>query len=495
MKEFLKIHPFDNVAVALKPLTEGTRITIDGDVIKLLSAVPAGHKFALCTIEVQQPVIKYGHPIGFTTHPVQKGDWLHTHNVKTGLGELLCYEYHPAIVELAPQKPKTFEGYRRKDGRIGVRNEIWILPTVGCVNSIAQNIAREAQAFCGDGIDGIYAFAHPYGCSQLAEDHYNTQKALAGLVQHPNAAAVLVLGLGCENNHIAAFQEVLGQYDAERVRFLNCQDSEDEMEDALEILRILCAYAGKFQRETVPASELIVGLKCGGSDGFSGITANPLVGRFSDLLIAQGGSSILTEVPEMFGAESLLMNRCKDAETFEKLVSLINGFKKYFMDNKQDIYENPSPGNKAGGITTLEDKSLGCIQKGGVSAVQDVLQYGESVRQKGLSLLQAPGNDLVASTALAVSGAQLVIFTTGRGTPFGAPVPTIKMSTNTSLATKKSNWIDFDAGRLLADKEMDMESLAEEFFDDLLAIASGKQTVSELHQIRDLAIFKTGVTL
>lgn len=493
MRQYLKIHPSDHVVIALQPLQKGTMLTVDERCITLLEEVPSGHKIAICARKTGEPVIKYGQPIGCVTSDILPGAWIHAHNLKTNLHELMSYTYHPNLMETTSVKPKSFQGYRRSDGHVGVRNEIWILPTVGCVNSIAQNIAREAQQFLTNHIDGIYAFPHPYGCSQLSEDHENTQKALAGLVKHPNAAAVLVLGLGCENNHIAAFQEVLGEYDSTRVHFLNCQDCGNETEEALRILEELCGYANQFERESVSASELIVGLKCGGSDGLSGITANPLVGRFSDLLIAQGGSTILTEVPEMFGAETLLMNRCRNETVFQKTVCLINEFKQYFLDYGQEIYENPSPGNKAGGITTLEDKSLGCIQKGGSYPVEDVLSYGQLVKHKGLSLLQGPGNDLVASTALAVSGAQLVIFTTGRGTPFGAPVPTIKISTNTPLAQNKPHWIDFDAGRLLAD--VNMECLTEQFFDELLSIASGKQTTSEQHQIRDLAIFKSGVTL
>lgn len=377
---------------------------------------------------------------------------------------------------------------------MGIRNEVWIIPTVGCVNNIAQIIERKSQDLIKGSVEGIHAFAHPYGCSQLGDDHLNTQKALAGLINHPNAGAVLVLGLGCENNTIDGLKQVIGDYDENRVKFVVCQEHEDEVAVALEVLAGLVDFAAGFTREEVPASELVIGLKCGGSDGFSGITANPLVGAISDKLISQGGTSMLTEVPEMFGAETLLMKRCVNEEVFNKTVSLINNFKTYFIKHDQVVYENPSPGNKKGGISTLEDKSLGCTQKGGSAPVVDVLTYGEPVQAKGLNLLQAPGNDLVASTALSVSGAHMVLFTTGRGTPFGAPVPTVKISSNNDLYAKKKNWIDFNAGQLLLGKTMD--EVSTEFYNYLLDLASGKiQAKNEEQGIRDLAIFKDGVTL
>lgn len=377
---------------------------------------------------------------------------------------------------------------------MGIRNEVWIIPTVGCVNDIAKMIEKKAQSLIKENIDGIYTFTHPYGCSQLGDDLLNTQKALAGLINHPNAGAVLVLGLGCENNTIDGLKAVIGDYDEKRVKFVVSQEHEDEVAVALEVLGELVNYASGFTREDVPASELVIGLKCGGSDGFSGITANPLVGAVSDKLISEGGTTILTEVPEMFGAETLLMKRCVNEEVFDKTVSLINNFKNYFIKHDQVVYENPSPGNKKGGISTLEDKSLGCTQKGGSAPVEDVLTYGQPVVTKGLNLLQAPGNDLVASTALAVSGAHIVLFTTGRGTPFGSPVPTVKISSNNELYAKKKNWIDFNAGQLLLGRTM--EEVSTEFYAYILALASGEiQCKTEENGIRDLAIFKDGVTL
>ncbi|MGI5965510.1 MULTISPECIES: UxaA family hydrolase [Anaerotruncus] len=493
MVNFIKIHPDDNVGVAIRPIAKGETVDAGGVQVTALEEIKAGHKMALAPIKKGENVIKYGHAIGSAQADIAAGEWVHVQNLRTNLNDKLEYTYSPALRNISPEKPQTFQGYVRPDGKVGVRNELWIIPTVGCVNGIAQIIAREAQELVKGSIDGLYAFAHPYGCSQLSEDHKMTQKALAGLVNHPNAGGVLVLGLGCENNNIGEFQKVLGETDPRRVKFLNCQDADDEVAAAVGLLRELAEYAGGFQREACPADKLVIGLKCGGSDGLSGISANPLVGAFSDILVAQGGTSILTEVPEMFGAETILMNRCKDEATFEKTVALINNFKDYFIRYGQEIYENPSPGNKAGGISTLEDKSLGCTQKGGSATVMDVLAYGDPVKAHGLNLLQAPGNDLVASTALAVSGAQIVLFTTGRGTPFGCPVPTVKISSNTPLYERKRGWIDFNAGAFVDGTPM--EELSRTFYDYILSVASGEHTTGENHGVRDLAIFKDGVTL
>lgn len=494
MKTTFKINPQDNVVVALQSLKAGDTFQMEDKTVTVRTDVTAGHKIAVCDIAQGECIVKYGFPIGTAACDIAAGEWIHTHNTKTRLGDLLEYTYEPNFKPLASVTPKTFMGYPRKNGKAGIRNEVWIIPTVGCVNAIAKQIEDASQEFLTPELDGIFSYSHPYGCSQLSQDMLNTQLALAGLVNHPNAGAVLVLGLGCENNNIDEFKKVLGDYDPERVKFLNCQEHEDEVGDAVEEVKKLCKYAAQFKREPCSVEHLTIGLKCGGSDGFSGITANPLVGALSDLLIAQGGTAILTEVPEMFGAETILMNRARDEAVFCKTVDLINNFKKYFISYHQEIDSNPSPGNKEGGITTLEDKSLGCVQKGGTAPVNDVLSYGHPVCEKGLNLLQGPGNDLVAATALAISGAHLVLFTTGRGTPFGCPVPTVKISSNTDLATRKARWIDFDAGRLLSGE--DLPGLAQEFFDYVIDVASGRKTAkSESFDKRDLAIFKDGVTL
>ena len=501
MQDFIKIHPDDKVAVALKPLAVKSSISLDGREITLKENIPQGHKFAVQDIDEGEQVIKYGAPIGIAKCGIKEGGWVHTHNMKTGLGELLEYTYEPAASKAVPQTKEThfFQGFRRRNGKVGIRNEIWIIPTVGCVNNVAESIAKQAAMWVisqGDrlkNVGSVIAFPHPYGCSQMGDDQEYTRTVLADMIHHPNAGGVLVLGLGCENSNIPVLKEYIGEYDEDRVKFLQCQDVEDEMETAMELLEELAQYAKGFQRESIDASELIVGMKCGGSDGLSGITANPVVGAFSDLLISKGGTTILTEVPEMFGAETILMNRCETPKLFEQTVELINNFKNYFTSHNQTIYENPSPGNKKGGISTLEDKSLGCTQKSGNAPVKGVLAYGEQVKTKGLNLLSAPGNDLVASTALAVSGAQIVLFTTGRGTPFASPVPTVKISSNSALADKKQTWIDFNAGRMVEDKTK--EELAGELFDYVLSVASGRKVKAEEAGFHDMAIFKQGVTL
>lgn len=502
MKDFIKIHDDDNVIVAIREIAAGETILLEEQEKPALSVtaketIPAGHKMAIRGIPSGGEVVKYGFRIGNAKEDIEAGAWVHVHNIKTALGDLLEYTYEP--VSTAGSKVKEpaeevfFEGFLRKDGKAGVRNEVWIIPTVGCVNSIAQEMAKRANARVKGTVEEVIAFPHPYGCSQMGDDQEHTRTILAGLINHPNAGGVLVLGLGCENSNIGELKRYIGEYDEERVKFLVCQECDDEMEEGAMLLDGLIAYASGFKREKISASKLVVGMKCGGSDGFSGITANPLVGRFSDLLIRQGGTTILTEVPEMFGAETLLMNRCASKELFEQTVALINDFKQYFKDNNQTIYENPSPGNKKGGISTLEDKSLGCTQKSGSAPVAGVLAYGERVKENGLNLLSAPGNDLVASTALAASGAQIVLFTTGRGTPFASPVPTVKISSNSALAGKKKNWIDFNAGELAEDASL--AEMGQKLFDYVLSVASGEKVCSEKAGYHDMAIFKQGVTL
>lgn len=493
MQEYIRINKKDNVAVALKELEAGLLVNLDNVRLTLVDNIPAGHKFALKAIAKDEVIVKYGFPIGYAVQDINPGTWIHTQNIKTTLGDILDYSYQPTYTSMEGTEKAYFNGFRRSDGKVGVRNEIWIIPTVGCVNSIASALEKKTSDQINGSVEGVIAFPHPYGCSQMGDDQDNTRKILANLVNHPNAGGVLVLGLGCENSNIAELKPYIGTYDEKRVKFLQCQDVEDEMEAAEACIAELISYAGTFKREKISTEELIVGMKCGGSDGLSGITANPVVGAFSDILISKGGSTVLTEVPEMFGAETLLMNRCSNEELFQKTVSMINDFKQYFANHNQTIYENPSPGNKKGGISTLEDKSLGCTQKSGNAPVADVLLYGDKVQTKGLNLLSAPGNDLVAATALAAAGAHIVLFTTGRGTPFASPVPTLKISSNTSLSEKKNNWIDFNAGRAVEGTEI--EVLSKELFEYVIEVASGKQVKSEEAGFHDMAIFKQGVTL
>ena len=490
MPDFIKIHPGDNVAVALHPMARGT--VFAG--VAALEDIPQGHKMALAPILRDADVIKYGFPIGHATSDIPAGAWVHTHNMATNLSGELEYSYHPNVNPIAPQTPETFLGFRRPDGRVGIRNEIWIIPTVGCVNDCAKALVRENQDLVCGSIDGLYTFPHPFGCSQTGHDHAQTRKLLAALTRHPNAGAVLVLSLGCENLTHDQFVQELGEYDENRVRFLCCQEVEDELAAARPILEELAVYASGFAREAIPCSELVIGMKCGGSDGLSGITANPTVGRFSDMLVARGGSTVLTEVPEMFGAEGFLMDRCVNEAVFEKAVNMINGFKAYFIRHNEVVYDNPSPGNKQGGITTLEDKSCGCVQKGGSAPIMDIIGYGDAVTTKGLNMLYGPGNDLVSATALTAAGAHMVLFTTGRGTPFGAPAPTLKIATNTPLAARKSTWIDFNAGAV-ADGEKTLDEAAADLLKLVLQVASGAQTQAEKKGFREISIFKDGVVL
>lgn len=493
---YLKINPLDNVAVAITCLKAGETIQGDEGELIVKEEIPAGHKVTLKEFSQGENVIKYGYPIGHTIEPMEAGCWISDKQIKTNLEGLLEYTYHPVNVPLdIPFENRYFKGYRRKNGDAGIRNEIWIIPTVGCVNGIANQLAENLRKETdGQGVDVIKAFPHNYGCSQLGDDHENTKKILRDMVKHPNAGGVLVVGLGCENNQPDVFREFIGEYDEERVKFLITQQVEgDEVEIGMQLLREIYAKAKEDRREDIPLSELRVGLKCGGSDGFSGITANPLLGMFSDYLIAQGGTSVLTEVPEMFGSETILMDRCRTKDLFDRTVSLINDFKEYFLSHGEPVGENPSPGNKAGGISTLEEKALGCTQKCGKAHVDGVLAYGDRLQVKGLNLLSAPGNDLVASTALASCGCHIVLFTTGRGTPFGTFVPTMKISTNTLLATNKPNWIDFNAGVIVEGEPT--ESVCERFIDYVIRVASGEPVNNEKKDYREIAIFKTGVTL
>ena len=500
MSKFLQIHPDDNVVVCLEQLGKGEKITLsDGREIEAIEDIPAGHKIAIKDIDNGGNVIKYGYAIGHATENISVGRWVHTHDIKTNLEGILDYKYEPDTADIEKKKAQmgtrkgTFKGFVRANGKVGIRNEVWIIPTVGCVNNIATALAKQANAFVKGSVDEVIAFTHNYGCSQTGDDQEHTRVILSDLINHPNAGGVLVLGLGCENSNIDVLKPYIGAVDESRIKFLVCQKSDDEMEDGLNLLKEIIEVASEDQREEVDCSKLVIGLKCGGSDGFSGITANPLVGRISDRIIEHGGTSILTEVPEMFGAETILMNRCKDEATFNDTVNMINGFKDYFTKQGEPIYENPSPGNKAGGITTLEDKSLGCTQKSGDYPVMNVMEYGERTDVTGLNLLCAPGNDLCAATALASAGAQIVLFTTGRGTPFACPVPTMKIASNNTIAEKKGNWIDFRAGQILEGKTFD--ELTDELFDKILRTASGEKLKSEIAGFHDMAIWKRGVTL
>lgn len=489
MSKLFKINDKDNVAVALEELKKGEII----DNIKLLDDIPFGHKVLLNDLKSGENIIKYGNPIGHLTIDCKKGEHIHEHNLKTNLSDIIEYKYCGEN-EYNPKKcDVTFNGYLRQDDRAATRNEIWIIPTVGCVNNTAKRLEKIGQDIIGDGCDGVFAYTHPFGCSQLGDDQENTRKILAALANHPNAGGVLIVSLGCENTNVETFKKYLGEYNEKRIKFLVTQDCENELKKGEKLLKELYSFVKSFKREPIPINKLVVGYKCGGSDAFSGITANALCGKLTDKLTSFGTSAILTEVPEMFGAEKLLMKRCENEKVFNKSVNMINSFKQYFFSHNQECYENPSPGNHDGGITTLEEKSLGCIQKGGKAVITDVLEYGEHCKKQGLNLLTGPGNDIVSTTNLTAAGANIILFTTGRGTPLGASVPTIKVASNSRLAKRKSNWIDFNAGELIENN--DFENMTEEIFKLLIDIASGRQTKNEQNGYRDISIFKDGVIM
>ena len=499
--KYLKIHNRDNVVIAVDKISAGEKILANNNTITLTADVNKGHKIAVDYIKPGGKIVKYGHVIGHAVTDINPGEWVHTHNLKTNLGDLVEYQFNPVKFndKINSKASPTFFGYRRKNGRTGIRNEIWIINTVGCVNTSAERIAKISNdKFKSENFDGVFSFSHPYGCSQLGDDLTNTQKILAGLINNPNAGGVMILGLGCENNLMNSMLSRIGSVGTDRIRHFNSQDVTDEIETGINKIEELFQLVKNDNREETALSELVIGVKCGGSDGFSGITANAITGRITDLITSYGGTVLLTEVPEMFGAEQQLMNRAKDKETYKKIVIMINSFKKYFTDHNQPVYENPSPGNIAGGLTTLEEKSLGAIQKGGSAQITSILEYGDIVpgrSEGGLVLLEAPGNDGVSSTAMTSSGAVILLFTTGRGTPLGFPVPTVKISSNTDIFIKKPNWIDFNAGRLL-DSEENIDRLAEELFMFILDTASGKiKTKNEINGYKEIAIWKEGVTL
>jgi altronate hydrolase len=493
MTNALRIHAHDHVATLLEPVRAGDSVAADGISVIANTDIPKGHKIALADIAEGAEVVKFGFPIGRATASIRTGDHVHVHNLATGLSGTLDYGYHPADrPRSAAPAERSFLGYVREDGRVGTRNEIWILPSVGCVGRTAERIAAEAGRRHADEVDGVHAFPHPYGCSQLGDDLGATRRMLAALAAHPNAGGVLLIGLGCESNQIARLLEELPDSYKARIRTLVAQNSADEIEEGLALVAELAAEAANTKREPVGLDRLVLGVKCGGSDGFSGLTANPLVGRMSDLVAAAGGSVILTEIPEIFGAEQMLMDRAESAPVFEEVVGVVNDFKRYFLSHGEPVSENPSPGNIAGGITTLEEKSLGAVQKAGHATVSDVRRYGERIRRTGLTLLEAPGNDAVSSTALAASGATVILFTTGRGTPLGFPVPTVKIASNSELAQRKPGWIDFDAGQVLTEG---FEAAEAALLDRIVAIASGDETAAERNGEREIAFWKRGVTL
>lgn len=495
-RDVLRVHKDDNVVVALKDMTAGTEVEYEGGSVILLEDVSRGHKIAIAPLTAGEHIIKYGYSIGYTIADVSVGAWVHSHNLKTALTGEAEYSYNPSFLDDANTTDvPTFMGYKRSENKAGIRNELWIVNSVGCVNHTAKFLAKRCEKEHAGRADDFVAVTHPFGCSQLGDDLSNTKNILSSLAANPNAGGVLLLGLGCENNQLSKMIEDLPEHLSDRIAYFNTQQVDDEEEEGMRHIEALLDKMDGDKREPCPVSMLTVGMKCGGSDGLSGLTANPLVGRMCEKFASYGATVLLTETPEMFGAEQVLMNHASDEGVYEKIQYLVNDFKQYFIDNKQPVYENPSPGNKAGGLTTLEEKSLGAIQKGGNAVVKDVIQYGEKVQASGgITLLQGPGNDAVSSTALAASGANMILFTTGRGTPLGVPVPTVKIASNSNLATRKAHWIDFDAGQMLRVDKTQQEC-ADELFNFLLAVASGEKTKNEINEFKEISIWKGGVTL
>ena len=496
-RDFIRIHPNDDVAVALRDVGKNTEVEVAGARLVALDDIPMGHKMALRDLRARENVRKYGSPIGHVTRDVPAGSWLHSHNVQTNLEGLLDYRYEPTRSKPEPGHalPDTFRGYLRPDGRAATRNEIWVIPTVSCVNPLVRDIAAQAAGLVAGQCDGVFALPHNSGCSQMGEDQELTKKLLASIVHHPNAGGVLLVSLGCENLDFDHFLPALGDYDHDRIRTMVAQDVPgDETAEGVRLVQEIAKLTARDRREELPVSKLVLGLKCGGSDGFSGITANPLCGTITEKLTALGGTAVLTEVPEMFGAETFLMERADSEETFDKIVRLINGFKQYYLDHGQPVYDNPSPGNKRGGITTLEEKSLGCIQKGGHALVTDTLEMGEPCRRAGLNLITGPGNDSVSITNILASGAQLLLFTTGRGNPLGTAIPTLKLASNPELFERKRDWFDFNAGQIL--KSGSMEEASDLLWKQMLRVASGElRARNEARNYREIMIFKDGVIL
>ena len=493
INKIIKVNENDNIGVCLEKIVINELIKFENFEIIALSDIESGHKICLNNIKKNEEIIKYGNKIGIAKRDIKQGEFVHVHNLKTDLKQLQEYEYKPNFDIKFKVCNKSFLGYKRINNKVATRNEIWIIPTVGCVNSITNQIKNLAQTYITDNIDAIVTFSNPYGCSQVGEDQINSLKIIARLIEHPNATRVLVVGLGCENNNIDILKEYIDEKELYKVEFMNCQNHSDEVGYGLKKVKTMIKAANNEKRTTIPIEKLVVGLKCGGSDGLSGISANPVVGKFCDKIILQNATCIMSEVPEMFGAEQILMNRCASTMVYKKLTNLINNYKKYYIDNNTKIHENPSPGNRQGGISTLEEKSLGCIQKGGKSIIEGIIDYGEVVNSHGLNILGSVGNDLVSSTALLAAGAHIILFTTGRGTPFSALVPTIKISSNNYLNTHKNNWIDFNAGEVV--KYKTIEHTANELYDFVIQVASGKKVKSENLDFKDIAILKKGVTL
>lgn len=496
----IKLYPQDTVALATSELKKGQTVTVDGETITLLDDIPNAHKIALKDFETGEAVRKYDNIIGYASKPIKKGEWIHSHNEVTGLGKSKEYTYDFNPISIFPgESDKTFMGYDRADGGAGIRNHLAIISTVFCANGPLRKLARMAEAKypATENFDGIIAFDQEFGCSQTGKDLVTTCKIIAGIAKNANFGGVLLVSNGCEMAIPSVLEQYMGDYDKKRIRTLTLQEVEDEFTAGMELIDEIMEEMKDDKRTPININRLHIAMNCGGSDGYSGITANTLLGTLCDTLVKEGAIMNMTEVPEMMGAEHILMNRAADKSIFDDIVKMMYDYDAYFARYGEKAADNPTQGNKAGGLTTLEEKSLGCIQKGGHCAVMEVLEYGERATKNGFVLVSGPGNDLAGVSGQIAAGAVLTIFTTGRGTPCGFAGPTFRLASNTALATRKSNWIDYDAGRLLTAKTPEeVEALNKELYDAIMATVNGQyRTRTEENGYYILGALKDGVTL
>lgn len=497
----IQLHANDNVVVARTPIPCGTTLTIDHRTFVATQDIPPGHKVAVAEIASSSPVVKYGQIIGYASASIASGDWVHVHNLVAKRSEF-NYDFSTELCPApTPDRIRTFQGYKRTDGQFGTRNYVALISTVNCSATTARYVAAElakTDLTPFPNVDGIVPLVHKGGCAMSfgGEDHLQLNRTLAGFATHPNIAACLILGLGCETAQASHLQREhgliqLGSHSSlgnvDRPMIVNIQEVggvRKTVDHVVGILRDLLPAANDVRREPLPVSRLKVALECGGSDGNSGITANPALGVASDLLVAQGGTVILSETPEIYGAEQMLTKRAVNRSVGEKLLERIRWWEDYAQRHNASIDNNPSVGNKLGGLTTIFEKSLGAIAKAGTTPLQAVYRYAEPINEPGFVIMDSPGFDPASVTGKVASGAQIVVFTTGRGSCFGCkPSPTIKVATNTPMFNRMRDDMDIDAGRILDGTSV--QAVGEEIFERIIATASGSPTLSESQGIGD----------
>ena len=489
--DFVLLNPRDSVVVALRGFQAGDTLALGEEAIQLLDSVPPGHKVAIRPVAAGEPIFKFGWSIGVATKPIRVGQHVHTQNVKCDHHIDLEAISTDVPAELPRLEGHTFEGFRRADGRVGTRNYLAVISNVNCSASVARMIASrfDQQTLAAfPNVDGVISFRHEGGCAMAfnGSRHRMLSRVLGGMARHPNIGGFLLVGLGCEQgtlDHLVQSQGLQG----EAVPVLSIQSAggtSKTVERGVEIAAGLLKQVNGFQRETVPASHLVLGTECGGSDGYSGITANPALGAAADRLVACGGTAILSETSEIFGAEHLLTRRARSRAVAEKLLERIEWWKWYCSNYGEELDNNPSVGNKAGGLTTITEKSLGAVSKGGTTPLEAVYEYAEPVQQQGFVVMDTPGFDPASVTGMVAGGANLIAFTTGRGSCFGSkPTPTFKIASNTRLFQQLPEDMDFNAGQVVEGRSVD--EVGQELFSRLLDTASGKPTCSEALGIGD----------